>query len=521
MAQVNKIDSNATGLRYSEETSIGVADPSAVWKPLEPNSYSDFGGSLTLVARNPINDGRQRKKGVITDLEASGGLNTDLTQDNMQDLLQGFFFADTRVQGVEVVTAVDMDTVNPDEYEVASTTGFYVGSLIQGYNFTNDDNNTTNLVTAVVADTSVEVADGTLVTEAAPPADATIRVVGFQGDAGDFEIDASGSLPKLVTVAEDFTTFGLVPGQWIYIGGDVATASFFNAANNGFMRIRSITATEITFDKATATMVTDDGTIDGAGGAGQLIHLYFGHVLKNEIGTDITRRSYQLERTLGAPDDASPSAIQSEYLIGSIPSELTININQADKITCDLGFVSTDNEQRTAGDGVKAGSRPTLVDADAFNTSSDFSRIKLSTVVAGDEAPEALFAFITDLSLVVNNNVSANKAVSILGAFDVTAGTFAVSGSMTAYFSNVAAVTAVRDNSDITLDFALVKNNSGIVVDVPLIALGDGRANIEQDQPITLPISMEAAAGAKIDADNLNHTLLMTFFHYLPDIADT
>ena len=34
MAAVNKIDSNGTGLRYSLETSIGVADGSAVWSPL-------------------------------------------------------------------------------------------------------------------------------------------------------------------------------------------------------------------------------------------------------------------------------------------------------------------------------------------------------------------------------------------------------------------------------------------------------------------------------------------------------
>lgn len=519
MATVNKIDSNSTGLRYAEEDSIGVLPGSPVWNALEPNSYSDFGGSLTLLARNPINDSRQRKKGVITDLDATGGLNSDLTQTNLQDLMQGFFFADTRKKGVEIVTAVDLDVANPDEYEVASTTGFQVNNLIQGVNFTNAANNVVNLVTAIVADTSVEVADGLLAVEAAPPADANIRVVGFQGSVGDFTIDVSGALPKLVSIVADFTTMGLIVGEWIFIGGDLTTDVFFNAVNNGFKRIRSISATELEFDKSVSTMVTDDGTVNGAGGAGNLIKLYFGDVLKNETGTDIKRRSYQLERTLGASDDAALSQIQSEYLTGSVPSQLTFNINQADKITCDLDFVSIDHEQRSGVTGVKSGTRPTLIDADAFNTSSDFSRIKLSKVSSADEAITPLFAFVTDLTLTVNNNLSVNKAVSALGGFDVTAGTFAVNGDITAYFADIAAVQAVRNNDDITLDFAIVKNNAGVVVDVPLIALGGGSLTVAQDESIKLPLSMEAATAVKIDA-NLDHTLSMGFFHVLPDAAD-
>lgn len=516
MAAVNKIDSNVTGLRYAEESSFKTLPGSPIWTPLEPNSYNDFGGQLTLLARNPINPDRQRKKGVITDLEASGGFNTDLTQTNIQELLQGFFFADLTRKGEEVVTAVDEDTSNPDEYEVASTTGFQVDDLIKGSGFAETANNGLNVVTAIVADTSVEVATGQLTAEASPPSDAQITVVGHQFQSGEVDIDESSQTrPRLIRASgsKDFTTFGLSPGEWVFIGGDGASEDFVTAANNGFKRIREVGTTYIEFDKSDSAMVDETGT-------GLTIRLFFGRILNNETGTNITRRTYQLERQLGAPDDASPSQIQAEYIEGAVPSELTFNIATADKITADLAFVGADHTTIDGATSLKTGSRPSIEEADAFNTSSDFTRIKMAQHSDSNEATTALFAFITDMSININNNLSANKAVGTLGAFEVTAGTFQVSGQITAYFSDVAALTAVRNNSDVTLDFAIVKNNAGIVVDLPLIALGDARADVEQDQPITLPVSLDAATASKIDS-TLDHTLMMVFFDYLPNAADS
>ena len=68
MTILQKIDSNVTGLRFAEEVSIGVlaqeeAAPSNTdWTPLEPNTYADFGGQISTVARNPINPSRQRRR---------------------------------------------------------------------------------------------------------------------------------------------------------------------------------------------------------------------------------------------------------------------------------------------------------------------------------------------------------------------------------------------------------------------------------------------------------------------------
>lgn len=512
MAQVNKIDSNITAIAYAEEATLGVLPGSPVWNRLEPNSYDSLGGEITTVAPNTINPSRQRKKGVVTDLDASGGFNHDLSFYNAQDLLQGVFFADTRKKGTEVVTAVDIDTTNPDEYEVASTAGFLVGSLIKGWKFTNAANNALNVVTAITSNVSVEVLTGQLVTET-PPAGAYIQVVGHKATVGgDIDVVVTGDFPVLTSSTLNFTTLGLVVGQWIFVGGDAVGTKFVNAANNGFKRVRAIAANALTLDKSVLTMVAEGTTTE-------TIEIYFGDVLRNETGTLIKRRSYHLERTLGAPDDTLPAQIQSEYLKGAVASEFKINIPTANLVNFDLSFVAVDNLQRTGAQGPLQASVVTVQPSDIFNTSSDFSRIKMALIDTTTEAPTPLFAFITDATFTINNNLSPNKAVGTLGAFDVTAGTFQVSGSVTAYFGNITSIQAVRNNSDVTIDMAMVKDNRGIVIDIPLISLGDGKLNIELDQPITLPLSMEAATAEEI-ATGFDHTMLLTFFGYLPTAAD-
>jgi len=506
MATALKIASNITGLRFAEEESIGVlpTSPAPVWYPLEPNSYDDFGGELTRIARNPINPSRQRKKGNIVDLDSSGGFETDLTQENLQRILQGFFFADLRTKSEKSVAVI---SGSPLAYQVTAGTDFEAGDLIAGKGFVSSANNGLGLVTASA---SGSVTRTGLV--AATGQSGIVSRVGYQFASGDAEIDASGVFPRLVTTAKDCTDFGLIPGEFCFLGGDASITQFATVANNGWVRVKSVGTDFIEFDKASDTMVTDAGT-------GKTIRLFFGRVLKNELGTTIKRRTYQLERTLGASETTQPTQIQSEYIVGAVPSEFELTLNTADKATCSLMFMGTDNEQRSGVTGVKAGSRPALVESDMFNTSSDIKRTKLAVVSNNNEAPLPLFGFITELTMTINNNLEPNKAIGVLGSFEVTEGTFQIDASMTAYFSDVAAVQAVRNNSDVTLDFHMVQGNAGISIDIPMIGLGDGRLNVEQDQAITLPLSAEAGTGAKYDP-NMDHTLLMVFYDYLPDLAD-
>lgn len=503
----NKQDSNLTGLSFAEETTLGVLPGTPIWYGLEPNSYSDFGGQIATVARNPINATRQRKKGTVTDLDASGGFNSDLTMNNLTRLLQGFFFAALREKPSSIPlngTAVPCTSVTAatDKFNFGADPGaFLAGHLIKSSGFGVAAN---NLMTIVVSTDADDITVGNLLAdEASPPAGAKIEVVGFQLGSGTSAIAMNGALVRLTDSGTNFTTLGLLPGEWVFVGGDSAPTKF-GTNLPGFARISVINAGYLEFDKVSWAASAETGT-------GKTIQIFFGNLLRNEpSAANIVRRTYNIERTLG--NDGV--GVMSEYLVGAVANELTVNIPQADKVNVDLSFVAIDNVQRTGTLGPKGGTRPALVAEDAINTSSDFARIKLALASTTDAAVVPLFAFATELTLTVNNNVSPNKAIGTLGAFDTSTGTFEVGGSLTAYFADVAAVQAVRNNSDVTLDIAIAKGNRGIVFDIPLLSLGDGRLSVEQDQPITLPLEQNAAES------RFGYTAAMMFFPYLPTAAE-
>lgn len=511
-ADGNTITTTSEGadLSFGAATLVGGKDAehaSTVWRVLEPNSYSDFGGQIATVARNPINPSRQRKKGVTTDLDASGGFNQDLTLNNTTRLLQGFFFADIREKhGTALMNSAPVLVTGvvgaSSEYTADDgLAGFKAGQLVLFSGFSSTANNGVKKVSTNSSSTSLKVTGGVSpVNESTPSEAAKAQVVGFEFAASSMSTSSQGALVRLNSSGTNLTTLGLIRGEWIFVGGDGSGKHFDHST--GFARVADIQAGYIELDKVSWKPETENGT-------GITLQIFFGSVLRNEDNPDlIKRRTYQLERTLGRDGDGP----MSEYLVGAVPNELTLNIAQADKVNIDMAFVAVDNEQRSGSQGLKMGVRPALEPADAFNTSSDFSRIKLASVV-NDAAPQPLFAFATEMNITINNNVTPNKAIAVLGAFDTSAGTFEVGGSMTAYFASVEAVQAVRNNADITLDAIMIKRNAGMLFDIPLLSLGDGRLNVEQDQPITVPLETNAAES------KYGHTLLFQTFPYLPNVA--
>jgi hypothetical protein len=508
VCSINKIDSNITGLAFAEEDCLKELPVTPVWYGLEPNSYSDFGGEISTVARSPIDPSRQNKKGTVTDLDASGGFNTDFTKSNLTRLLQGFFFANARelpsTKALDAA-AVTLTSVTSGTKTYAAASGlaaFVAGRLVFASGFTNAANNGVKTVASSTAGTVVVVE--TVVTEASPPAASKLQTVGFQFAVSDINFAVTSGIPSLVATAADFTTLpGLIPGMWIFIGDDAVGNRYAN--NVGYARIKSIAAKSIVFDDTTFTPVTEAGT-------GKTLRIFAGTVIKNEKTPSlIKRRSYNIERQLGQ----GPTATQAEYLEGAVANEFTLNIPQADKLNADLSFIACDNTHRSgeSGDEIKSGTRVASAGEDAYNTSSDIYRIKMSILDPATSNPTPLFGYVTEADISINNNVSPNKAIGTLGAFDTTAGNFEVGGSITAYFTTTAAVKAVRQNADACFSVIGASKNAGFIFDIPLLGLGGGRLNVEKDAAIMVPLE---PAGA----ENPNgYTMLYESFSYLPSLA--
>jgi hypothetical protein len=481
----NTLDSNTTGLRFTTEDTIGVLPGSGVvWKSLEPNSYGDFGAQYTQVARNPIKPDRQRVKGVLTDKESSANFQTDFIGSQLLDLLSGFFFAAWRDKTSSSPTAV-----SGTAYTLSSVTGFVNNNLILAEGFAIAGNNGFKPITV---SGSTLVASGLAIET--PPATSKVTKVGQRGASGDITLTVSAGVGTLGSTTLNFTTLGLIAGEWLWIGGDATANKFATAANNGFYKIKTIAANSILFDKIPTGAATDAG-------ATKLIDLYFGSILKNESDTTlIVKKSFQFERQY--------TSALFEYIKGCVANKLDFDIKTADKVVCEMGFVGIDAEDLTSA---KAGTNSTSTFGTAYNSSSDFMKLSLY-----DASGNNLSSYITDLKISISNNATTLKAAGTLGGFDINVGDFMVSASLTAYFVNNLAVDAIRNNTSVSLSFALGQPNDGQgwIFDIPNMTLGDGRKAVEKDKPITLPLTAEAAADSVY-----NTTMAITNFKYLPALV--
>lgn len=502
----NTLDSNSVSLYYAREIAPKQLDAIPNWRELEPNSYGSFGGTVSTIARNPINFTRQKRKGGVTGIEASCEFEQDFTQSNFQRLSQGFFYAKMREKfsthyldetlTPNVITNVD-GTLN-NYVGVGALDGFPANTLIFANGFSNPENNGLAVVTASTP-TTVTVSKS-LVDEVTTNA-ASLTTVGISAQSGDLVLSVDVNGVYLTSTLLDFTTLGLINGEFIGVGGD----DILNRFDSGFPffgKIQTIETNRLVFDEVSTTVFNDAGV-------GKEIHLYFARVLKNEDSCDlISKDTFQFERQL----DCRTGQIQSEYLLGGTPNQMTINSPLKDKIAANVSFIGMDVEYRDSVSGIKPGNRINAENEECYNTSSDVFLTRLKLKNPFDSAP--LFTFINDFTLTINNSASPVEAIGEIGAIDTSLGEFDVNGSITAYFSTVAAIQAIRANSDVSMTaiFGNSNQNKGFIINIPLLSLSNAQVQVEKDQPVTVPLEHMAY-------ENENgYTLMMQWFDYLPTL---
>lgn len=503
MTKALKIDSSSVGLSIAKEESINVLPENPVWQQLEPSEIGDIGGETTQTSRTIIRPDRQNNRGAITDLSASADFTQELSQNNANELFQGFCFAKAHEQfttkPLNVTDSATTVSCSTDTYTLTDatfdTSSITAGTLLKASGFTVASNNGLKTVDSVADNVITVVSTDGVTTEAV--GDGVLEVVGKTVSA---TISVTGKVKLGFADADDL---GLEIGQWVFVGGD--TNKF---ANNDpfYARIGAIESDGLVLDFTT-------GATEPTAESATTIDLFFGMTIHNEKDVDkIKRTTYTIEERLGFADQENTVA-QASYVSGCVPSEITINIENS--ALSAIQYTFTGCRFYTKKGTLATGTRLEPWDEKGYNNANEVYLACLSTV-SNDPTktiPNELFAFMSSGNISINNNTSELKAVGCLGAFDISVGKFDVTASPEVYFTDVDVIKSLKENVDVGMQVILSRNNEGVIFDIPMMGMGASIPSVSDGEPLTMSLT---ANGAK---SKYGYTFAFQNFKYLPDVA--
>lgn len=494
---MGRVLTNNITVQAAREDSLGVLPGSPDWKLLEPNSVGSFGATITTVKRQPISKDKQNRKGTVTDLDSSVEFEADLTMDVFSEFIEGFCFV-TAVNSDLLFEKVDVGgtgfTIPSATAAQAAKLQFTSGgpiSLLYSRGYATAANNGLHPLTVDVTSTDTVMQFSGASAETAP-AKAVVEIAGIRPELGDLALTVSsgvGTLSSGNNAASnniDFTTLGLTVGQFIHIGGLTASEQF--SAGAGYGRITSIAAGTVLLDKLDSTLATDTG-------ASETVDLLFGRFIRNVAvdDSDYLEISYHFEGSY--PNLGSGGATEYEYAKGNYCNQVTFNLPLTEKATCSFGFIGTDTEVPTTTRKSGAATAREVARDDALNTSADIARLRITQV---DET--GLTTDFKSFSLTLLNNVAGEKVLAQLGAKYMNTGNFEVTADGQILFTNSDVVSAIRNNTTVTMDFILAGDNDGaIAVDIPSMTLGGGGKDFPVNESVLLNTTGTAFKDGTLD----------------------
>ncbi len=496
---------NNVSLQYTIETSIGVLPGSPVWFLLEPNTISAYGASITTVSRRPISITRGRRKGTVVNLESAVEFEADLTMESFEDFAEGFVFSEfANVEfDLRLATLPPTATVTTDVFNVDSVSALLGGklvwvtvagrSLVYAKGYAIAGNNGIHELAADVAPaaTTVQV-ESTLATET-PPTGASLQVAGIRVGDTDLTFTKSGATATLVSAADiaDWTVLGLLPGQFIHIGGTTAAGVVQNALNAsatddtyGYARITSISTATLNLDKLDANLgATADNTGEGD------CDILFGRFLRNVATTADSDDSRYLERTYQFeavyPDLGGAGTDEYEYAIGNFANELALSLPLNDKAVATWGFIGTNADDFTTSRKTGAATGTSPLRTVALNTASNIVSLTTDLITLVSDV------CFKSLTLTIRNNVTPENCLGVLGASFVNAGLFEVNLEGQMLFTNSEIVDAIKANTTVTFAAILANEDGALALDLPSLTFGGGDREYPVDASVLVNITGE------------------------------
>ncbi len=502
---MGRVLTNNVGFAYTIETALGVAG--TTWFLLEPNAISAFGSTVTRVSRRPISRNRQRLKGTVTDLDSPVEFEEDVTLSSFRDFIEGFVFVTGINSDVVQLTATAAETTG-DSYTgltaltAAQADKFEIDTLLWVTGGLDAANNGLKTVDAdiVTSATAITVAEN-LVDETAA---FRLNFVGHRVATADVVTWTWDSGLNQATLNETgvgtlLQALGLTVGELVHVGSIASSGGAIqNAFENvsvddmfGYARVLSFPdADNVIFDKVDTALQFTDATDPTAP-----VDILFSEFFRNVVTTssEFLERSFQFEADF--PNLDTGGASKFEYALGNFCNLAEFSLPLTDKALITFGFIGTDTEPPVVAGSRKTGASAATLpfQTTAFSTAIDFARLRIQDV---DET--GLSTDFKSLTIGLNNNVSPEKVLATLGAKFMNTGNLDVDITAQLVFTESAVIDRIRNNTTVTMDFA-IKNDDGVIaVDIPSMELSGGDREFPLNESVLVNLTGEAHKDATL-----------------------
>ena len=389
-----------------------------------------------------------------------------------------------------------VSAVSATLYTVSSGGALLVNALIYARGFATAGNNGLKVVTAS-AGTTITCAGLAVET---PSAGMQLEFCGHQGAAGDITLNASGNLTSTLL---DFTTLGLQVGQWMKLGGSTAGTQFATAALNDLVKIKTVAANVITFERRYFVIAADTG-------ATKTIQMFFGSYLRNVAidHADYLETTYSMERS--EPGAAAAGATDYVYAVGNLVDTFELNAPLTDLTRVTMSFVgktcSDPTTTRTVGASVAI---PPVATA-ALNTVAEERKIRIAN--QSDEVVlTGVNADINNWKLTIKNNVTPQKGQGLEGAARMIVGKCETMIDTSLYYLQNDIPIGIHDNRTVAFDVLLRNNDGAQLYDCPEGTLEGGDPQHPANGPVTMPVVFRAHRSATYSC-----TVALSRFPYMP-----
>lgn len=366
---------------------------------------------------------------------------------------------------------------------VTTGTGFAVGQLVRFTGFGVAGNN--GIFRCTTASATVPAFTGSGITdESAPPAAALMKVVGFQGASGDITALADGLGSTLL----DFTTLGLLVGQWVKIGGTLDASQFAFLVTAGttprkqaWARITAVAAAKITLDNLPSGWTTDSGT-------SKTIKVWFGDRIKN--GT--AKTSVTIEK--GFLDQTVPTYIVNTGMeVGQVSHSMT----EGQKVTRQWTFMGMGGSQGTTA-------------LDASPDAQTLGRVMASHANVGRIAENGSTLsdpnWARSLTFAIDNGLRSLAALDSQSPVAVNEGECSVTGNISTYFGSNSLLAKRYLGTITNVNARVTKDSQALVFQFPRVTFRGGGDPNATGKNTDIELGMDFTAS--MDTLTSSHVLL-------------